>query len=100
MSSWTTTLRLGLPLLYDGEQFTVAEIEGRRVLLQQTGADGRPLWRQVDISVLLSHPTTEFLVEAPAAEPAAAAVLGDLSEAEDDALTVRFRHGSTALHRT
>ncbi|WP_371618954.1 helix-turn-helix domain-containing protein [Streptomyces sp. NBC_00454] len=91
-ASWTTTLRPGLPLTYDGEQFTIAEIEGRRVLLQQMSADGRPTWRQVDLSVLLAHPSTEFLVEAPPAEPAVGAVMGGLSTAEDDALTVRFRH--------
>ncbi|MER5743624.1 helix-turn-helix domain-containing protein [Streptomyces sp. NPDC002225] len=92
MSAWTTTLRPGLPLLYDGEQFTVAEIEGRRVLLQQISATGRPAWRQVDLSVLLAHPSTEFLVEAPPVEPAVAPLLGGLSSAEDDALTARFRH--------
>ncbi|MDX3246637.1 helix-turn-helix domain-containing protein [Streptomyces sp. ME18-1-4] len=92
MNAWTTTLRTGLPLTYDGEQFTIAEIEGRRILLQQMSAEGRPTWRQVDLSVLLAHPSTEFLVETSPAEPAAAALLGGLSSAEDDALTVRFRH--------
>lgn len=92
MSAWTTTLRLGLPLRYDGEQFTIAELEGRRVLLQQMAPDGRPRWRQVDVSVLLSHPSTEFLVESPPQELAAAAVLADLSASDDDALTLRFRH--------
>ncbi|MGW1196588.1 hypothetical protein ACWD4B_12175 [Streptomyces sp. NPDC002536] len=28
MNQWTTTLRPGLPVGFDGEQFTVAEIEG------------------------------------------------------------------------
>jgi transposase InsO family protein len=92
VNAWTTTLRPGLPLTYDGEQFTIAEIEGRRILLQRVTAEGRPTWRQVDLSVLLAHSSTEFLVEAPPAEPATAAVLGGLSTAEDDALTVRFRH--------
>ncbi|MER8226367.1 helix-turn-helix domain-containing protein [Streptomyces sp. NPDC094143] len=92
MNAWTTTLWTGLPLTYDGEQFTIAEIEGRRILLQQMSAEGRPTWRQVDLSVLLAHPFTEFLVETSPAEPAAAALLGGLSSAEDDALTVRFRH--------
>ncbi|MFE5958006.1 MULTISPECIES: integrase [Streptomyces] len=92
MNAWTTTLRTGLPLTYDGEQFTIAEIEGRRILLQQMSAQGRPTWRQVDLSVLLSHPSTKFLVETSAAVPAAATLLGDIGTAEDDALTVRFRH--------
>ncbi|MFE4330043.1 helix-turn-helix domain-containing protein [Streptomyces sp. NPDC056831] len=92
MNAWTTTLRTGLPLTYDGEQFTIAEIDGRRILLQQMSAEGRPTWRQVDLSVLLAHPSTEFLVETSPVEPAAAALLGGLSSAEDDALTVRFRH--------
>lgn len=92
MNAWTTTLRTGLPLIYDGEQFTIAEIEGRRILLQHMSAEGRPTWRQVDLPVLLAHPSTEFLVETSPAEPAAAALLGGLSSAEDDALTVRFRH--------
>ena len=92
MNTWTTPLRTGLQLTFDGEQFTIAEIEGRRILLQQISADGRPTWRQIDLSVLMAHPSTEFLVETPPAQPAAAAVLGELSTAEDDALTTRFRH--------
>ncbi|MFE2749044.1 hypothetical protein ACFXKX_32700 [Streptomyces scopuliridis] len=42
MTGWTTTLQPGLPLRFDGDQFTVAEIEGRRILLQQTGVTGAP----------------------------------------------------------
>lgn len=70
MSAWTTTLRPGLPIRFDGEQFTVAEVEGRRNPLQQAAVGGVPRWRQVDISVMLSHPTTEVLVEAPEDETA------------------------------
>lgn len=92
MNTWTTPLRTGLSLTYDGEHFTVAEIEGRRILLQQISAEGRPTWRQIDLSVLLAHPSTEFLVDTPPAQPAVAVTLGDLSTAEDDALTTRFRH--------
>lgn len=92
MSAWTVPLRPGLAISFDGEQFTVAEIEGRRILLQQAAVAGTPKWRQVDISVLLSHPTTQVLVDAPEEEPAAAAVLGGLEDSEDDALTVRLRH--------
>ncbi|MFH8561965.1 hypothetical protein [Streptomyces sp. NPDC017988] len=61
MSQWTMTLRPGLPISFDGEQFTVAEIEGRRILLRRSALAGPPKMRQVDISVLLAHPTTEFL---------------------------------------
>jgi hypothetical protein len=92
MSAWTVPLRPGLAISFDGEQFTVAEIEGRRILLRQAAVAGAPKWRQVDISVLLSHPTTQVLVDAPEEEPTAAAVLGGLVDSEDDALTVRFRH--------
>ncbi|MCX4648044.1 DEAD/DEAH box helicase family protein [Streptomyces sp. NBC_01446] len=92
-----TTLRPGLPLSFDGAQFTVAEIEGRRILLQQAGVTGTPRWRQVDISILLSHPTTQNLVEAPEEETAAATVLDGLEEDEDDALTVKFRHVQEVL---
>jgi transposase InsO family protein len=92
VSAWTVPLRPGLAISFDGEQFTVAEIEGRRILLQQAAVAGTPKWRQVDISVLLSHPTTQVLVDAPEEEPAAAAVLGGLEDSEDDALTVRLRH--------
>ncbi|MFH9944089.1 hypothetical protein ACH4OT_32795 [Streptomyces murinus] len=92
MSAWTTPLRPGLPLSFDGEQFTVAEIEGRRILLEPaTAVVGTPKWRQVDISVLLAHPSTEILVPVPQDEPSAAAVLGSLDDG-DDALTQRFRH--------
>lgn len=92
MSAWTTMLRPGLPISFDGEQFTVAEIEGRRILLKQAAVSGAPRWRQVDISVLLSHPTTEVLVEVPPEEPAAAAELSGLEKSDDDELTVKFRH--------
>ncbi|MYZ39311.1 MULTISPECIES: hypothetical protein [unclassified Streptomyces] len=92
MSAWTVPLRPGLAISFDGEQFTVAEIEGRRILLQQAAVAGTPKWRQVDISALLSHPTTQVLVDAPEEEPAAAAVLSGLEDSEDDALTVRLRH--------
>ncbi|NEA59351.1 transposase family protein [Streptomyces sp. SID13666] len=93
MTTWTTPLRPGLPISFDGEQFTVAEIEGRRVLLRPTAAVmGVPQWRQVDISVLLAHPTTEILVPVPQEEPAAAAVLGGLGDGEDEELTRRYRH--------
>ncbi|MHC0432721.1 integrase [Streptomyces sp. O3] len=94
MTAWTTHLRPGLPISFDGEQFTVAEIEGRRILLQPTAAVvGVPKWRQVDISVLLAHPTTEILVPVPQEDgPAAAAVLSSLDDDGDDELTRRFRH--------
>lgn len=66
MTAWTTPLQPGLAINFDGEQFTVAEIEGRRVLLQPAAAVvGVPKWRQVDISVLLAYPTTEILVPVP-----------------------------------
>lgn len=93
MTAWTASLRPGLALSFDGEQFTVAEIEGRRILLQQAAAVvGAPKWRQVDISVLLAHPSTEILVPLPQEEPSAVAVLGGLDEDGDDELTRRFRH--------
>ncbi|WP_327370733.1 integrase [Streptomyces sp. NBC_01217] len=92
MTGWTTTLRLGLPVSFDGEQFTVAEIEGRRILLRQSALAGPPKLRQVDISVLLAHPTTEFLEPVPEEETAAAAVLSGLADEEDDDLTVKVQH--------
>lgn len=97
MSAWTVPLRPGLPVGFDGGQYTVAEIEGRRVLLQESAVAGLPKWRQVDIAMLLAHPSTQILVEAPEEETAVAAVLGDLEGAEDDALTVRFRHVQEVL---
>ncbi|MGW7248174.1 hypothetical protein [Streptomyces decoyicus] len=69
MNQWTTMLRPGLPVAFDGEQFTVAEIEGRRVLLRQSAVAGTPKLRQVDISVLLAHPTTTILGEGGRCDP-------------------------------
>ncbi|MEU7177139.1 MULTISPECIES: DDE-type integrase/transposase/recombinase [Streptomyces] len=99
MTAWTTPLRPGLPISFDGEQFTVAEIDGRRILLQPTAvAVGVPKWRQVDISVLLGHPTTQILVAVPQEdEPAAAAILSSLNDDGDDELTRRFRHVQEVL---
>jgi len=93
VTRWTTPLLPGLPISFDGEQFTVAEIEGRRILLRPTAAVvGMPRWRQLDLSVLLAHPTTEILVPAPQEEPTAAAILGGLDDGGDDELTRKFRH--------
>ncbi|MFK0048632.1 integrase [Streptomyces sp. NPDC090741] len=94
MTTWTTPLQPGLAIRFDGEQFTVAEIEGRRILLRPASVvAGVPKWRQVDISVLLAHPTTKILVPVPQEEePTAAAVLGGLDDAGDADLTRRFRH--------
>ncbi|MFH8566161.1 hypothetical protein [Streptomyces sp. NPDC017988] len=92
MTEWTTTLRPGLPISFDGEQFTVAEIEGRRILLRQSGLAGPPKLRPVDISVLLFHPTTAVLAPVPKEETAAEAVLSGLADEEDDELTVKVQH--------
>ncbi|MFF7337357.1 integrase [Streptomyces sp. NPDC008163] len=92
MNQWTTTLRPGLPIGFDGEQFTVAEIEGRRILLRQSALAGPPRLRQVDISVLLAHPTTEILEPVPEEATASAALLSGLADEEDDELTVKVQH--------
>lgn len=92
MSQWTTTLSPGLPIAFDGEQFTVAEIEGRRVLLRQSAVAGPLKLRQVDISVLLSDPTTEILAPMPEEPTAPAALLGGLADEEDDELTAKVQH--------
>ncbi|WP_371749547.1 helix-turn-helix domain containing protein [Streptomyces sp. NBC_01283] len=54
-------------------------------------------WRQVDVSVLLAHPTTEILVPAPPDEESPAAVLSGLDDDRDDELTRRFRHVQEVL---
>ncbi len=92
MTGWTTPLRTGLLVSFDGEQFTIAEIEGTRVMLRQAGMASTPSWRQVDLVSLLSHPSTRILVEAPEPQPAVATLLGGLDEDEDDELTARWRH--------
>ncbi|MEU2874169.1 hypothetical protein ABZ769_34075 [Streptomyces olivoreticuli] len=97
MSAWTVPLRPGLPIGFDGGQYSVAEIEGRRVLLQESAVAGPPKWRQVDVTVLLGHPTTRILVDSPKEGAAAAVVLGGLDVAESDALTLRFRHVQEVL---
>ncbi|MFD9069111.1 hypothetical protein [Streptomyces lasiicapitis] len=63
MNQWTTTLRPGLPIGFDGEQFDVAEIEGRRSLLRQSAVVGLPKLRQVDSSVtdLFGWGCTQFI---------------------------------------
>ncbi|ONI49955.1 MULTISPECIES: DDE-type integrase/transposase/recombinase [unclassified Streptomyces] len=92
MSQWTTILSPGLVIAFDGEQFTVAEIEGRRILLRQSAVAGPPKLRQVDISVLLAHPSTEILTQAPAETTASAALLSGMAREEDDELTVKVQH--------
>jgi hypothetical protein len=50
---------------------------------------GPPKLRQVDISVLLSHPTTEILAPIPEGETAAAALLSGPADEEEDELTLK-----------
>lgn len=90
------TEETGLSISFDGEQFTVAEIEGRRILLRQVAVAGAPKW-QVDISVLLAHPTTEVLVPVPEEETATAAVLSGLADEDDDELTAKVQHVQEVL---
>jgi len=92
VTGWTTPLRPGLPLSFDGDQFTVAEIEGSRVMLRRTRTVGPPSWRQVDLVALLSHPSTRILTNAPEPQPAVAATLGALDADEDEDLTARYQH--------
>jgi transposase len=92
VTGWTMPLRTGLAVSFDGEQFTIAEIEGTRVMLRQGGMAGALSWRQVDLVALLSHPSTRILVEAPEPQLAVATLLGGLGEDEDDELTARWRH--------
>ncbi|SCD31373.1 Integrase core domain-containing protein [Streptomyces sp. DvalAA-14] len=91
MSNWTVPLRAGLALSFQGEQFTVSEVQGRQVLLQQSGLGGTR-WRLVDVAGLLADPSTQLLVELPDEEESAAVALGLLDEAEEEAVTQRFQH--------
>jgi hypothetical protein len=68
VTGWTTPLRPGLPLSFDGDQVTVAEIEGSRVMLCRTGTAGAPSWRQVDLVALLSHPYHRQILQASHAD--------------------------------
>ncbi|MDI3418801.1 hypothetical protein [Streptomyces luteolus] len=77
----------------------MAEIEGRRILLRQAAVAGPPRLRQVEISVLLAHPTTEILAPVPGEETAAAAVLSGLADEEDDELTVKGAAPPGGAHR-
>ncbi|GAA4617263.1 helix-turn-helix domain-containing protein [Actinoallomurus liliacearum] len=90
MTGRTVALRPGLPISFDGEQFTVAEIEGSRVMLRPVGAPGKSAWRQVDVVALLSHPSIRILVQTAEPQPAVAAVLS--ASGEDDDVTARYRH--------
>ena len=92
MTGWTTPLRTGLAVSFDGEQFTIAEIEGTRMMLRRAGMADTSSCRQVDLIALLSHPSTRILVMAPEPQPAVGTLLGGLDNDEDDELTVRRRH--------
>jgi hypothetical protein len=65
VTGWTVPLRPGLPVAFDGEQYTIAEIEGSRVMLRRTDPAGAPSWWQVELVALLSHPGTRVLTPAP-----------------------------------
>ncbi|SBU96840.1 Integrase core domain-containing protein [Streptomyces sp. Ncost-T6T-1] len=88
MSAQLAVLRTGLVLMHDGEQFTVVEIAGTRVLLRsRLGA-----LRQVDLGWLLGHPSTS--VPEASTEPGTGlgAEFGALSDEENAALRERFEH--------
>jgi DUF1009 family protein len=40
MTGWTTPLRTGSAVSFDGEQYTIAGIEGTQVMLQRAGIAG------------------------------------------------------------
>ncbi|MER6112829.1 integrase [Streptomyces hirsutus] len=96
MSSWTVPLRAGLALSFQGEPFTVSEVRGREVLLQQSGSGGGR-WRLVDVAGLLADPTTQLLGELPGEEESTAVALGLLDQAEEDEVTQRFQHVQEVL---
>jgi len=88
MSVQLAVLRTGLVVHHDGEQFTVVELAGTRVLLQ-----ARPgALRQVDLGWLLAHPTTRIPEASSRPEPGLAAGFGALSKEEDAALRERHEH--------
>jgi len=93
VTGWSVPLRPGLPVSFDGERFTIAEIEGSTVMLRPCGdAAAGGSWRQVGLAALLSHPGTRILTAAPEPRAAVAAVLGELDTDADDELTGRYRH--------
>jgi len=92
MTRWTAPLRPGLPVSFDGDRFTIAAIEGSRVMLRRTGTSDALSWLQVDLVALLSHPSTRILTAVPEPQAAVAAVLGELGGDEEDELTARYRH--------
>jgi transposase InsO family protein len=104
MTGWTVPLHVGLLLAFDGNQYTIADIEGRRIGLRPTGfADG--VWRQVDVVALLAHPSFRVLTpDGEALMTASAPEAPDQTEAQaaerrahvQEVLT-GYRHGSAAL---
>jgi len=106
MSGWSVPLHVGLPVAFDGDQYTIAEIEGRRLGLRRTAlVDGQEKWRQVDVVALLAHPSFRVLTpQGEALEAGAGSVARGADEADgaerrahvQEVLT-GYRHGKAAL---
>ncbi|MET9080700.1 integrase [Streptomyces sp. NPDC004237] len=88
MSGGVATLRTGLVVQHDGEQFTVVEISGSRILLRDRSGG----LRQVDLGWLLSHPTTQIPETTVVPLPGLGAQFSALSEEEQAALRERYEH--------
>lgn len=67
MTGWAVPRRPGLPVAFGGEQYTISEIEGNRVMLRRTRTADALSWRQVELVALLSHPSTRILTPSPGA---------------------------------
>ena len=108
MNTVTTAFRVGARLEFDGQQWEVAELTGREVVLREGDAEGRR-FRRAGLAWLVSHPGMRMLGGEDDGGPVvpAAVVLAETDEKTRAGLTARigdvqemltgFRHGSVEL---
>ena len=93
MNGLTAVLRAGTWLAHDGERFQIAELDGRRILLQSAAGE----LRQVDTAWLLTHSTTRIGAAENPPEPSVALAFTSLADEQDADLTTKIHHVQEVL---
>jgi transposase InsO family protein len=96
-TDWSVPLRVGLRVAFDGDQFTIAEIEGRRLMLQRVGPPSASSGRQVDVVALLAHSSFSVLTPEGAATGWARPSGSAAESGDEEEVAERYQHVQEVL---